>query len=129
MLMPGGNFRVFYQVSPLDMRAGIDRIAHLCKTELQMNPYGGAVFLFFSRDRTRAKIYYFDGSGSVLVLKRLERGRFQIPAVDSGAKVATIAASELALLLDGADLSGVRRLKARWVPPKEVKDKEDQPLA
>lgn len=129
MLIPSGNFRVFYQPSPLDMRAGIDRIAYLCKTELGMNPYGGAVFLFFSRDRSRAKIYFFDGSGSCLFLKRLERGRFQLPAVEAGAKVATIAASELALLLEGADVSGVRRPKSRWVPPKEAKGKEDQPLA
>jgi transposase len=129
MLIPSGSFKVFYWPAPLDMRAGIDRIAHLVKTELGMSPYGGAVFLFFSRDRTRAKIYFFDGSGSCLFLKRLERGRYQLPETAVGARVATIASSELALLLEGCDVRAVRRPKARWVPKESEKEVSDQPLA
>ena len=129
MLISGSQFRVFVSTRPLDMRAGIDRIAAVCKTELGMNPYGGAVFVFFSKDLSRAKVYYFDGSGSCLFLKRLERGRFKPPRLAAEGLHVTMPANELALLLDGIDLSEIKRPKARWLPSKTAKDESTQPLA
>jgi transposase len=129
MLMPSGQFRVFCSAKSLDMRCGIDRIAALCRSELNMNPHGGAVFVFFSRDRSRAKIYYFDGTGSCLFLKRLECGRFKLPRMEADGLVATMPANELALLLDGIDVSDLRRPKTRWLPPRDEKDKSESPLA
>lgn len=122
MLIPGGQFRIFLAPRPIDMRFGIDRLAHLCQSELEMNPHGGAVFLFFNRSRNRAKIYFFDGSGSCLFLKRLERGRFKVPSALVGARTISIPANELGLLLEGVDVAKIQRPK-KWVPrlpPKEV---------
>lgn len=118
MLLPGSQFRIFLYPKPLDMRAGYDRLAHLCKTELGMNPYGGAVFLFFNRDRNRARVYFYDGSGSCLFSKRLEKGRFKVPAVAETSTYAVIESSELSLLLEGADITKVTRPK-RWQPKAE----------
>jgi transposase len=128
MLFPGAQFRIFCHLKPLDMRCGIDRIAHLCKSELDMNPYGGAVFLFFSRDRVRAKIYFFDAGGSCLFLKRLERGRFKVPQLASAGTHTTIPSSELALLLEGVDVQKIKRPRP-WVPKNRSKDKPSQGLA
>lgn len=115
MLMPSSHFRIFLYPKPLDMRAGYDRLAQICKAELGMNPYGGAVFLFFNRDRNRARVYFYDGSGSCLFSKRLEKGRFKVPEVKEGKAYAVIESSELSLLLEGADLTKVTRPK-RWQP-------------
>ena len=115
MLLPGSQFRIFLYPKPLDMRAGYDRLAHICKSELGMNPYGGAVFLFFNRDRNRARVFFYDGSGSCLFSKRLEKGRFKIPTVADGATYAVVESSELSLLLEGADITKVTRPK-RWQP-------------
>jgi transposase len=41
-----------------------------------MNPLSGTVFLFVSKDRKRAKSLSWDGSGLVILMKRLEKGRF-----------------------------------------------------
>ncbi|WP_434348712.1 IS66 family insertion sequence element accessory protein TnpB [Myxococcus virescens] len=38
----------------------------------------GDVFLFVGQSRKRAKVLYFDGTGLVLVTKRLYRGRFAV---------------------------------------------------
>ena len=42
-------------------------------------------------------------------MKRLEKGRFKLPQIDPTSKVATIAASELALLLEGIDTQKIAR--------------------
>jgi transposase len=60
------------------------------------------------------KILFWDRNGLVLYLKRLERGRFQLPAVDERTRQVSMGAAELAMLLDGIDLNA-RRL-ARWNP-------------
>lgn len=125
MLVPSGQFRIFCWASPLDMRCGMDRIAYLVKTEFAMNPHGGAVFLFFNRNRTRAKIYFYDGTGSCLFMKRLEKGRFKIPKIDPNSKVLTIAASELALLLEGVDTQRLVRPQKPWRPKKELEGESD----
>lgn len=120
MLMPTSQFRIFLYPKPLDMRAGYDRLAHICKTEIGMNPYGGAVFLFFNRERNRARIYFYDGSGSCLFSKRLEKGRFKVPVINQAAAYATVESSELTLLLEGVDITRLTRPQ-RWQPkPPEI---------
>jgi transposase len=50
-------------------------------------------------------------------LKRLEKGRFQLPVVDARRKHVAMEPAQLAMLLDGIDLNA-RRL-ARWTPNDE----------
>jgi transposase len=51
----------------------------------------------------------------VLVYKRLERGRFQLPRIPSDASSVMLDADSLAMLLGGVDLKSVRRIAA-WSP-------------
>lgn len=102
----------------IDMRSGYDRLAYYCKEHIGMDPFSGAVFLFFNRSADRVKIFFYDGSGACIFMKRLERGRFQIPKLSlSGRnqKNVSIAASELGLLLEGVDTSTLKRPP----PPKQ----------
>ena len=66
--------------------------------------------------RDQVRILFWDRSGCVLWAKRLERGRFRLPAswLD-GAQTATIEAAELSLCLEGIDLLHARR-RPRWTP-------------
>jgi transposase len=50
-------------------------------------------------------------------LKRLEKGRFQLPVIDLRRKQVEMEPAQLAMLLDGIDLNA-RRL-ARWTPSSE----------
>ena len=68
MLLPSSRFKIFMYPKAFDMRSGYDRLAMICREELGLNPYSGALFLFFNKTLTRAKIFFFDGSGSQQVV-------------------------------------------------------------
>lgn len=102
--------RVFACAQPVDMRRGFDGLAALVEQQLGKQLLEGDVFVFTGRCRRRAKVLYFDGTGLVLLSKRLFRGRFARPwAVEGEASVA-LTMSELSLFLEGCELAGRWRL-------------------
>jgi transposase len=71
------NFKsseVYVYCEPVDMRKQYDGLLGLVRS--QFDVLSGMVFLFVSKDRTRAKCLFWDGSGLNIWAKRLERGRF-----------------------------------------------------
>jgi transposase len=84
---------------------------------LKLNPDEGHLFVFVGKGRDKLKILFWDRNGYVLYCKRLERGRFQLPAVNEGRTRVEMEAAQLAMLLDGIDLNAKRL--ARWQPPRE----------
>jgi len=66
----------------------------------------GDLFLFVSRDRKRAKILYFDGTGTCLFAKRLEQGKFATPWRGPMARNLTLTLAELALFVEGREALG-----------------------
>lgn len=92
--------------SPTDMRKGFDSLCGMVTERLGRNPLSGYVFLFVSRDRIRAKVLHFDGTGLCLCVKRLECGRFAALWRDEAAGLMALTVSELDLFLDGSALVG-----------------------
>jgi transposase len=80
------------------------------------DPLSGAWFVFRNRQGDKLKILYFDRDGLAIWYKRLEQGRFQWPPMGEGQPSASIDASQLRLILEGIDLTSVRRRK-RYSPP------------
>ena len=111
MISPG--VRVHLAVDPIDFRNSIDGLEAAVRARLSEDPLSGHVFVFHNRTRTALKMLFWDHGGFVLVYKRLERGRFRLPA-GSGVRLA-ITHAELAALLEGIDLSRAKRL-IRWNP-------------
>ena len=74
------------------------------------DPLSGHLFLFRSRRGDRLKILVWDRDGFVLWYKRLESGVFKLPRVDAGARSVELRASELAMVLDGIDVSKLKRV-------------------
>ena len=70
----------------------------------------GHLFVFRSRRGDRLKILTWDRDGYVLWYKRLEPGVFKLPRVDAGARSVELRASELAMMLDGIDMSKLKRV-------------------
>lgn len=109
MLLPS-SVRIYVAAEPVDLRRGHDGLALLVRSQFDREHlFAGHLFAFFGRRMGRCKILYWDRGGFVLYYKRLERGRFRRPQIPEGAASVQIDATALAMLLDGIDLSRVRR--------------------
>ena len=120
MLTLPSAVRIFLSPAPTDMRRGFDGLAALV-TAAGLDVFSGHLFVFLSRNRDRIKILTWDRGGFVLWAKRLERGRFKLPALDPAARAVSLDAGQLAMILDGVDLAQVRRSKP-WTPPNRTID-------
>jgi len=102
--------RIFLCVQATDMRRGFDTLAQQAQSLCCQDPCSGHLFLFRSRGGDRLKILYWDRDGYCLWYKRLEEGTFRFPRTEPGQAHLEIAASELAMLLEGIDLRSVKKL-------------------
>lgn len=85
------------------MRASYDTLFSKVKGVLNKDPYTGHLFVFMNQRRTSIKCFFWDGTGCVLLCKRMERGLFyRINPLHQGEVVLT--AAEFALFFEGADL-------------------------
>lgn len=85
------------------MRSSYDSLFLRAQEILKQDPFSGHLFLFMNRCRTSVKCLYYDGTGLVLICKRLERGQFsRINPLFAGDVVLTQA--EFALFFEGANL-------------------------
>lgn len=114
MLTLPAAVRIYVAAAPMDLRRGFDGLAAATRSVIGADPLSGHVFVFYNRRRNRLKCLLWDRTGYVLVYKRLERHTFAVPtAPASGQRHVELDSGELALLLDGWDLRGVRR-RAGW---------------
>jgi transposase len=73
--------RVLIATRPVDFRRGADSLAAMVQSVLGQDPFCGTVFVFRSKRADRVKMLVYDGTGLVLIWKRLEGGRFKWPAI------------------------------------------------
>ncbi len=97
------------------MRASYDTLFSKAKGVLNQDPFSGHLFLFINSKRNSLKCLFYDGTGMVLLCKRMEKGLFsRINPMFRGEVVLT--AAEFALFFEGANL------EKRFVDsPKEIK--------
>lgn len=105
------SIRIWLCTGPTDMRRGFDRLAEQAHAVTRQDPQSGHLFLFRSRRGDRLKLLHWDKDGYVLWYKRLEEGTFKVPKLSGEQSSVELRASELAMMLDGIDLSSVRRVR------------------
>jgi len=108
MLTVPADIPVFLAVKPVDMRKSFDGLAIYVQSYLQKNPLKDGLFIFRNKSGDRVKLLYWQRNGLVIVYKRLEQGRFKWPKAMN--KSLSLTRQELELLLDGIDLSKLKRL-------------------
>lgn len=116
MLLLPRAVRILLAREPVDMRNSIDGLAALVRTQWKEDLYAGHLFVFVSRRGDRVKILSWDAGGFVLTYKRLEQGRFRLPPSQQDALGVQLDATQLSMLLDGIDVTHVRR-PSKWAPP------------
>lgn len=108
------SVRIYFATGLVDMRNGIDGLRAIVEGTLKKDPFEGHLFVFVGKSKDKLKVLFWDKNGFVLHMKRLERGRFQLPVADARTGRVEMEATELAMLLDGIDLNAKRL--SRWRP-------------
>jgi transposase len=103
--------KLWYCSTPVDMRLGYDGLLCLVRSRLNADPLSGHLFIFRNRAANRLKVLYWGGHGLCLWCQRLEAGRYHFPEITGELPAVELSAAQFQMVLDGIDLSRVRRFK------------------
>jgi transposase len=114
--------RVFVGLERVDMRKSFDGLAREVQRQMLLDPLAGYLYVFLGRNPRRMKMLLFDRHGYWIFYRRLEQGSFQSPEA-AGATSVEIDTATLAAILDGIDLTSMkRRLRYRRPTPAAAKN-------
>lgn len=103
-MFPSRRMKVFACKLPTDMRGSFDSLYKRAKDVIGLDPKSGHMFLFVNKNRTRIKVLYYDGTGFVVVAKRLDKGRFSL-FNPHYRKQLVLTQAEFALFFEGAQVN------------------------
>ena len=106
MIGPTRSLKAYACSRPVDLRKGYDGLYAIVRGELGLDALSGDLYLFVSRDRKRAKVLLWDGTGLCIYAKRLEKGRFACLWRGGTGSQVGLTVAELQLFLDGSLLVG-----------------------
>lgn len=120
MLTLPSSVRVFVGAKDTDLRNSFNGLSALVASRFGQDPLRGDLFVFFNRRRTQVRCLFWDRTGYCIIAKKLARGTFHFAhRTEDGEAYVEMEAAELALILEGIDLSSAKRFK-RWRPMKET---------
>ena len=109
--------RIYVATAPCNLRKSFEGLSNEVRCALAEDPLSGHVFVFLNRRKTHVKLLLWTRGGFTIVQKRLERGTFAFAKkVTSEATRVEIEAHELAMLLEGIDVTRARASR-RGEPP------------
>lgn len=104
------QLRIFLCTEPADMRKNFRGLSGLVRKSMMLDPLSGFLFVFRNKRGDRLKVLYCDGDGLAIWYKQLQRGTFRFPDLSNYSSAGLeIDHSTLRLILDGIDLSTIRR--------------------
>jgi transposase len=102
---------IYVCAKPVDFRKGMASLAVLVESQLTLNPFAEALFVFGNRRFSAIKVLYWERNGFCLWQKRLEQDRFSWPKPDE-VGIVTLTVQQLEWLLAGFDINRMRPHKA-----------------
>lgn len=112
MIVAGQRLPIVVATRPVDFRCGHQALALIVQEQLKLDPHSGVTVIFRSKRGDRLKILVWDGSGLVLIYKRLEQGSFAWPKIQDG--VMRLSRAQYEALFEGLEW---RRVVAQRVAP------------
>lgn len=103
-MLPSRRMRVFACKVPTDMRGSFDALYKKTKEMIGLDPKSGHMFLFINKSRNRIKTLYYDGTGFIVIAKRLDKGCFS-KLNPFYRKDIILTQAEFSLFLEGAQLN------------------------
>lgn len=112
MIVPAQRMPIVIATRPVDFRRGHDGLAATVQNELGLDPFSGLTVVFRSRRGDRIKILVWDGTGLVMIYKRLEDSKFCWPRISGGTM--RLSRAQFEALFEGIDWRRVtvRRVRA-----------------
>jgi len=108
MMRPAGtHWSVYVCSQPVDFRKGMGGLAVLVESQLQLNPFAEALFVFRNRSASAIKLLYWERNGFCLWQKRLEKERFVWPKAGP-ADCISLSVQQLNWLLEGYDINRMK---------------------
>jgi len=99
MFIDQKGLRIFIYQEVVDMRCGFEKLLHFVRDKMKNNINQGHLYLFLGKNRKRIKALFFDGTGLVLIAKRIESGRFM--ARSELSEITEITSIELKQIFNG----------------------------
>ena len=96
---------------PVDFRKSIYGLTLIGEQEMQLSPFGDALFVFCNKARDKLKVVYWDKTGGALWYKRLEKDKFKWPRKHAKA-VISLTDEQWRWLLSGLDVTSLRTHQA-----------------
>jgi transposase len=113
MLTLPSSVKVFVYTQPADMRCGFNKLGMFASSFMGHDPLSGHLFVYFNKRGDKCKILFWDRTGFCIWYKNLQEGTFEKIANPSHRTSLEIDSARLSLILEGIELSQVRRRK-RW---------------
>jgi transposase len=70
---------IYVALEPVDMRFGSERLGALVRERMRQEPRTRALFVFVGKRGHSMKALTWDGTGTIVVHKKLDSGRFELP--------------------------------------------------
>jgi transposase len=70
---------IYIALDPVDMRLGYERLGGLVRERMRAEPRSKALFVFVGKRGHTMKVLTWDGTGVIIVHKKLDAGKFELP--------------------------------------------------
>ena len=70
---------IYVALEPVDMRFGAERLGALVRERMRSEPRARALFAFVGKRGHSMKVLTWDGTGTIVIHKKLDAGRFELP--------------------------------------------------
>jgi len=96
---------------PVDLRKSFYTLSGVVNSLMNQNVRDGGVFIFMNRNQNVMKILHMEYAGLVIYHKRLESGRFKLPAFDENTASLTINWQDLMTMVKSVRIKHVKSRK------------------
>ncbi len=93
------------------MCKGFNLLCGIVINELGRQVMGGDAFIFINKPRTQLKLLVNERGGFTNFYRRLEKGAFEVPALDLDAKSMELSSDQLHFILKGISLKEIKYRK------------------